>query len=67
MLPLETHYNKRQLRSSKISDGGDGLFAAVDLPAGTVAAFYNGVRIPFAFGGPTEDWSNSAYKIFINA
>ena len=37
---------------------------------GTMAAFYNGVRIPyrvFQEGDPKEEWSTSAYKIYINA
>ena len=48
-------------------DSGEGLFAARDIPKDTVVAFYNGVRIPFALGGPKEDWSTSGYKIFVNA
>ena len=37
---------------------------------GTIAAFYNGVRIPYRVyqeGDPKEEWSTSAYKIYINA
>ena len=37
---------------------------------GTIVAFYNGVRIPYRVyqeGDPKEEWSTSAYKIYINA
>ena len=44
-------------RSSLDTDvAGEGLFAKVDMPAGTIPAFYNGVRLPFVLGGPKEDW-----------
>ncbi len=32
-----------------------------------MAAFYNGVRIPYSLGGPAEEWATSGYKIFVNA
>ena len=50
-----------------MSGAGEGLFAARDLPAGTIAAFYNGVRLPYVLGGPKEDWATSGYKIYVNA
>ncbi|CAB4055208.1 SETD7 [Lepeophtheirus salmonis] len=56
-----------ECRSSLINEAGEGLFAKGDIPSGTIVAFYNGVRIPYELGGPTEHWSSSGYKIFINA
>ncbi len=56
-----------ECRSSAVSGAGEGLFAARDLPAGTIAAFYNGVRLPYVLGGPKEDWATSGYKIYVNA
>ncbi len=50
-----------------MSGAGEGLFAARDLPAGTIAAFYNGVRLPYVLGGPKEEWATSGYKIYVNA
>ncbi len=50
-----------------VSGAGEGLFAARDLPAGTIAAFYNGVRLPYVLGGPKEEWATSGYKIYVNA
>ena len=36
--------------------------------AGTIVAFYNGVRLPFELlGRPPEDWDSSGYKIHVNA
>ncbi len=55
------------VRQSLISGAGEGLFAARYLLKGEVAAFYNGVRIPYKLGGPKEEWSTSGYKIFVNA
>ena len=55
-------------RQSQVPGSGDGLFARRDLPEGTIAAFYNGVRIPYGLGsGKVETWDDSAYKIWINA
>lgn len=31
--------------TSKVPGGGDGLFAKVDIPAGTLVAYYNGLRM----------------------
>lgn len=56
-----------EVRDSNVPGGGDGLFARVDLPKGTIAAFYNGVRLAYRLGGPKEDWTSSGYKIYINA
>ncbi len=57
-----------ECRRSEVPDcPGEGLFAKEDLTAGTVAAFYNGVRLPYELGGPPEHWDTSAYKIFVNA
>ncbi len=54
-------------RNSALSGAGEGLFAVRDLPAGTIAAFYNGVRLPYVLGGPKEIWETSGYKIYVNA
>ena len=61
------HFFCRWFRSSAVSGAGEGLFAARDLPAGTIAAFYNGVRLPYVLGGPKEIWETSGYKIYVNA
>ena len=45
-----------EVRKSEVDGGGEGLFAKVDLPKGTIVAFYNGVRIPYRLGGPKEEW-----------
>ena len=47
-------------------EGGQGLFAARDLPPNTVAAFYNGVRLA---GCDLQDWEEEGdcdYKIYVN-
>ena len=59
--PLVTDaYEQRtvEVRKSDVDGGGEGLFAKVDLPKGTIVAFYNGVRIPYRVGGggPKEEW-----------
>eukprot|EP00096_Caligus_rogercresseyi_P013242 TRINITY_DN5916_c0_g1_i2.p1 TRINITY_DN5916_c0_g1~~TRINITY_DN5916_c0_g1_i2.p1 ORF type:complete len:280 (-),score=33.01 TRINITY_DN5916_c0_g1_i2:80-919(-) len=66
---LSDPYESRwiECRSSNVECGGEGLFARGDIASGTIVAFYNGIRIPFEFGGPKEIWSSSGYKIFINA
>lgn len=51
---------------SGIAEAGEGLFAAKDIEAGDIVAFYNGVRIPFRLGGPKEEWSTSGYKVMRN-
>ena len=56
-----------ECRESHLRGAGEGLFARKDLPAGTIVAFYNGVRLPFRLGGPKETWDTSCYKIFVNA
>ena len=50
-------------------EGGEGLFAARDLPANTVAAFYNGVRLA---GCDLQGWEEEEeeadcdYRIYVN-
>jgi len=56
-----------ECRESNVNGAGEGLFAKKDLPAGTIVAFYNGIRLPFKLGGPKEEWESSGYKIFVNA
>lgn len=57
-----------ECRVSDIPDSGEGLVAKVDLPKDTIVAFYNGVRLPYEIlGRPPEDWSDSGYKIHVNA
>ena len=34
------------MEESRVGGGGEGLFAARDIEAGKVVAYYNGVRIP---------------------
>ena len=49
---------------------GEGLFARRPLPKGTIAAFYNGIRLPYKLrelGQPKEEWATSGYKIYVNA
>ena len=58
-LPLVTDpYEDRtvEVRKSKVDGGGEGLFAKVDLPKGTIVAFYNGIRLPYRVGGPKDEW-----------
>ena len=46
------------------------MFARRPLPKGTIAAFYNGIRLPYKVrepDQPKEEWSTSGYKIYINA
>ena len=64
---MPRHFPSFRCCPSSLPCAGDGLFARVPLPPGTVAAFYNGVRIPFVIGGPKEEWDTSGYKIFVNA
>ena len=56
-----------ECRESRVNGAGEGLFAKKDLPAGTIVAFYNGVRLPYRLGGPKDTWDTSGYKIFVNA
>ena len=62
-------YERRMIvcRRSDVDGAGEGLFAVRDLPVGTIAAFYNGVRLPYVLGGPKEEWATSGYKIYVNA
>ena len=49
-------------------EGGEGLFAVRDLPAKTVAAFYNGVRLAGCdlHGWEEEEEADCDYRIYVN-
>ena len=54
-----------------MSNAGDGLFLKADAPAGTVVAFYNGIRIPAHcddddVGDEDEDWEQCDYRVFVD-
>ena len=55
-----------EVRDSEEEEGGQGLFAARDIEAGTVVAFYNGVRIPGSEMYEEHDWDDCSYRIFVN-
>ena len=64
--PYESRYI--ECRTSTIPNSGEGIYAKTDLTKDTIVAFYNGVRIPYEIlGRPPEKWSNSGYKIHVNA
>jgi len=48
---------------SRINGAGDGLFAAKDLPAGRVIAYYNGVRVE---PGQKYSANNCDYQIYVD-
>ena len=50
-------YIRVQVRPSGEAGGGEGLFAARDLEAGSVVSFYNGVRIRSE--EQAEEWGDS--------
>ena len=56
-----------EVRQSQVPGSGSGLYAKKDIAKGSIAAFYNGVRLPYRVGGPKDVWETSAYKIYINA
>ena len=45
---------------------GEGLHARVELPPGTTACFYNGVRLPESEEDGEVDWEECSYRIFLN-
>jgi len=49
---------------STVPGSGEGLFAARDIPSGTVLSFYNGVR--FHDCHAFNDWEHNSYKIRLN-
>ena len=55
-----------EVRKSKVSGAGEGLFAKVKLESNVVLAFYNGKRIkPRSWEDQDfADWTKNAYKIF---
>ncbi len=52
-----------ECRQSEIECAGDGLFAAMDLPAGVIVAYYNGLRVQY-----DERYSplNANYQIYVD-
>ena len=50
-------------QSSMGEGAGDGLFLRRDVPAGTVVAFYNGIRI---MPGEKPPFRSKAYQIFLD-
>ena len=53
-----------EIRESGVTGGGEGLFAKVDIPAGTMVAVYNGVKKgPYAAVSTPEDWDDCGYSI----
>jgi len=62
---LEDPYEKATVfvGNSATEGAADGLFAARDLPANTIAAFYNGLRRQKPADSATT-WQDNAYKIF---
>ena len=61
--PYESQYC--YVRPSRIKGAQEGLFARRVLPAGTVASFYNGVRMTCeeAEACKDDEWEANAYKI----
>ena len=47
---------------SKMEGGGEGLYARKDIPAGTLAGYYNGIRLKADEEFPIED---TGYAIFV--
>ena len=63
---LRDPYEERltEIGTSGIPGGGDGLFAKVDIPPGTLIAIYNGVkRGPYANVSTPDDWDKCGYSI----
>lgn len=53
------------VQPSSIPGAGEGLFAKVDLPAGFVCAFYNGIRVPLKITNK-RTWRENANNISLN-
>jgi len=47
---------------SEVEGGGEGLYARKNIPAGTLIAFYNGIRMTKEQRTP---WSDTGYAIFV--
>jgi histone-lysine N-methyltransferase SETD7 len=52
---------------SKLPQGGDGLFAKIDRPKGSVVAFYNGIRLNTSSILMSARYGKSDYRIRLNA
>ena len=57
-------YETKILRvgASRVEGGGEGAYARKNLPAGTVVAYYNGIRMKAGEKSPYDD---SGYAIFV--
>ena len=53
-----------EVRASSVPGANDGLFVRNTVPAGTILAFYNGIRRPPKQTFDDPDWTVCAYKIF---
>ena len=64
MVPDPYEQNTVFVRKSKMSGGGEGLFAKIDLPSDRIISFYNGIKLT---SDEIEDekgnWEVNAYKI----
>ena len=58
--PLETKMVR--VADSAVEGGGQGLFANQDIPAGSIVAFYNGIRMTPEEKSP---WEDRAYSIVV--
>ena len=53
-----------EVKVSGAEGGGEGVFACKDIPATTVVAFYNGIRIPADEEDTNDTWEDCSYRIF---
>ena len=51
-----------EVRQSNIEGGGEGAFAITDIPANTLVALYNGIRMANSEKSPFQD---TGYAIWI--
>ena len=58
-------YESRQVEVavSRLEDSGEGLYARTHLPASTIVAFYNGIRVPQGAANPHKGYG---YCIFVD-
>ena len=54
-----------EVKTSGADMAGEGVFALKDIPADTVVAFYNGVRIPADEADTEDSWEDCSYRIFV--
>jgi hypothetical protein len=54
-----------EVKKSEADDAGKGVFARKDIPAATVVAFYNGIRIPADEEDTDDSWDDCSYRIFV--